>query len=227
MTDIISKIDEIKRMLEDKLQRLRISANQIEIVHGISDISKRLGLFQSGELRFGNHVEPGKGFTGLRIGFPAFTYSSVEYVLAFVVNDVLTFGLTLSGQSTITDSTFTPVAVGTIDAGVGTYTVQTGRYSRIGNTVHFTLNLAWTAHTGTGDLTIEGFPIVSNSSVYSTFPVYFRSLTLAAPENKVLSYLDLSGSHLHLQEIGDASTSAIPMDSAVSYLMISGTYFTD
>lgn len=97
MTDIISKIDEIKRMLEDKLQRLRISANQIEVTQGLSDITKRLGLFQSGELRFGNSVEPGKGFTGIRIGFPTFTYDSVEFNLAVVVSDALVGGISSGG----------------------------------------------------------------------------------------------------------------------------------
>jgi hypothetical protein len=95
--DVFNKIDDIKRMLEDKFKSLRIAANQIEITHGLSDISKRLGIFQSGELRFGNSVEPGKGFTGLRIGYPFFTYDSTLWIMAAVSNDVIQFGIKSDG----------------------------------------------------------------------------------------------------------------------------------
>jgi len=140
MTDIISKIDEIKRMLEDKLQRLRISANQIEIIHGISDISKRLGLFQSGELRFGNHVEPGKGFTGIRIGFPVFTYSSTDFVFAVVSNDVIVWGVTYTGAFYFSSlsglyGTWTPT--GTAGTNVDSITPALFNYIQVGNQIFF------------------------------------------------------------------------------------------
>lgn len=114
---IIEKVTDIKKLLEEKLANLHIAPNQITITHGVSDISKRLGLFQSGELRFGNSTEPGFGFTGLRIGYPPFTYNGVEYVMAGVVDDALVFGLPLTSPYVNTivwdDLRFEPVVRGT------------------------------------------------------------------------------------------------------------------
>jgi hypothetical protein len=95
MSDIA---DRIINAITEKFKSLRIAANQIDIVHGVSDISKRLGLFQSGELRFGNGVEPGKGFTGLRIKYPYFSYSGSNWILAAVANDVLVAGVKSDGS---------------------------------------------------------------------------------------------------------------------------------
>ena len=48
------------------------------------------------------------------------------------------------------EGTWTPTVIGGTSAGVGTYTNQVGEYTKIGNVVHCTINIAWTAHTGTG-----------------------------------------------------------------------------
>ena len=66
------------------------------MVGGLSDISERLGLVRAGEFRTGNSIEPGRGFSGVRIGFPGFTYDSEEWHVAGVDNDVLQFGLRAS-----------------------------------------------------------------------------------------------------------------------------------
>lgn len=74
-----------------------------------------------------------------------------------------------SNTNTIyTDLTaFTPTISGTTVAGVGTYTTQAGFYTRIGNMVFLTVNLVWTAHTGTGSMLITGLPFtVRNTANY-------------------------------------------------------------
>jgi len=58
------------------------------------------------------------------------------------------------------EGTFTPTIVGFTTAGVGTYTIQTGSYTRIGDTVVAHVRIATTAHTGTGQMQISGFPFV-------------------------------------------------------------------
>lgn len=99
MNDLLqTTIDNIVNLIDNKFKTLRIFPNQIEIVQGVSDISKRLGLFRNGEFRLGNSAEPGFGFTGLRIGYPPFTYANDRWVFAVIVNDVLQFGITIEGE---------------------------------------------------------------------------------------------------------------------------------
>lgn len=65
--------------------------------------------------------------------------------------------------------TFTPIVVGSTTAGVGTYTVQNGRYIRVGSVVFITLYVGWSAHTGVGTMNIVGIPFTNGGtpSVYS------------------------------------------------------------
>jgi hypothetical protein len=53
---------------------------------------------------------------------------------------------------------FTPTIEGSSAAGVGTYSTQTGYGTKIGDVLHFTLKLVWSAHTGTGNTVIAGLP---------------------------------------------------------------------
>jgi hypothetical protein len=62
------------------------------------------------------------------------------------------------------EGTFTPVIAGQTSDGVGTYTNQIGRYTKVGRAVHFTIFVTWTAHTGTGNMLIRGLPFTSNST---------------------------------------------------------------
>jgi len=63
--------------------------------------------------------------------------------------------------------TFTPVVAGATSAGTGTYSVQVGRYTKIGNRVVANIQLTWTGHTGTGQFTITGLPFTSASATNS------------------------------------------------------------
>jgi len=62
------------------------------------------------------------------------------------------------------EGTFTPTAFGTTAAGTTTYGSQTGSYTKVGDTVHVDIYIAWTAMTGTGDLRIGGLPFTSSSA---------------------------------------------------------------
>ncbi|WP_146605988.1 hypothetical protein [Mesorhizobium kowhaii] len=54
---------------------------------------------------------------------------------------------------------FTPVVFGATTAGTYTPTTQQGWYKRSGDVVEFEASVAWTGHTGTGPLRINGVPI--------------------------------------------------------------------
>lgn len=93
LKDVYSLLEEIKKDVADAFQRLTVSGNQVYVVEGLSDISKRLGLIQAGEFRVGNGEAIGKGFSGVRIGYPAFTYSGEAWNIVGVNNDVLQVGI--------------------------------------------------------------------------------------------------------------------------------------
>lgn len=56
------------------------------------------------------------------------------------------------------EGTFTPVIEGSSAAGAGTYSVQQGRYTKNGNIVSPGTYLAWSAHTGTGNMKVASLP---------------------------------------------------------------------
>lgn len=81
------------------------------------------------------------------------------------------------------EGTFTPVITGGTSGGTGTYSLQQGTYTKIGNRVFIQIAITWTAHTGTGDMLITGLPFtcaggtalaISNSLLtYTSTPTAF------------------------------------------------------
>lgn len=83
--------------LEDRIHRLEVLLESMQKrtidVNSLDDISNDLGVQMSGEFRSGNDVEPGDGFSGLRMGYPGFDYGGVIYNLVGILEDTLQFGL--------------------------------------------------------------------------------------------------------------------------------------
>lgn len=69
---------------------------------------------------------------------------------------------------------FIPIIVGQSTPGIGTYTLQKGRYSKIGNLVWISVELQWGAHSGTGSFFVSGIPFPSLSTVDSLSVGFFR-----------------------------------------------------
>ena len=104
MADLQSILNEVKRLreaVETLPGRINVSAAQVTIVNGLSDLSEKLGLIQAGEFRSGNRVSPGDGFSGVRIGYPPFTYGTRTYHIAGVDADTLMFGLSATDGSAV------------------------------------------------------------------------------------------------------------------------------
>ena len=78
------------------------------------------------------------------------------------------------------EGTWTPVIIGTGTAGTGTYSVQNGRYTKIGNRVYFGVYCVWSAHTGTGDMTMGGLPFTSSGSNFTGVSIRYSNLTCSA-----------------------------------------------
>jgi hypothetical protein len=83
----------------------------------------------------------------------------------------ITFPATQSASSdanTLDDyeeGTWTPTIGGSTVLGTGTYTTQQGTYTKIGNSVRFQAYIAWTAHTGSGQLEVRGYPFTSTAEL--------------------------------------------------------------
>jgi hypothetical protein len=124
------------------------------------------------------------------------------------------------------EGTFTPT-ITTDGAPVTTYTTQTGKYTKIGNVVYFQIGIVWSAFTGTGNVTIGGFPfpvpIVDPSKTIS-MPVI--SSTTAGLANYSLSDFRTSGSFtaLYLYSFTGAATSIATAGSSGT-ITIKSFYF--
>lgn len=122
---------------------------------------------------------------------------------------------------------FTPTVVGTSATGVGTYSIQVGRYTKIGNRVVFNITLGWSAHTGTGDMNVAGLPFASNSTANNSHSIspYFFNLALSSGYT-LQSFIGPSSTEVGLRQVptGGGSAIAIPIDTSVNFLIFSGSY---
>ena len=92
------------------------------------------------------------------------------------------------------EGTWTPVVEGTSTAGTGTYIIQSGNYTKIGNRVLLSARVRWSAHTGTGSIFISGLPFTV--SALSSFSMRTADgLTVSAHAN----YVDQAASKLVIE----------------------------
>ena len=122
------------------------------------------------------------------------------------------------------EGTFTPTIVGTGSSGVGTYSSQVGRYTRIGRQVTVQIELAWSAHTGTGDMFVAGLPFAC-STVRSSISAISYDMALAAncylggrvtASDTTIELLNLA--------VGGGAWSGVAMDTSVVALVVTATY---
>lgn len=82
-----------------------------------------------------------------------------------------------AGNLDFEESTFTPVVEGSTTPGVGTYSVQFGRYQKVGNWVHFRIQFTWTAHTGSGNIVVSGLPYTAHATRTSAVSLMVGGIT--------------------------------------------------
>lgn len=136
-------------------------------------------------------------------------------------NAAKVFGNTADVEDNSDQSFFTPVIIGITSAGVGTYTTQNGRFERIGRRVFFDLEVTWSAHTGTGDMRLGGFPVAS---------VVGEPLSVAIDLSSALTItgqavLVMQGGQTYADVFANNNGALAPlaMDTAAS-LRVSGSY---
>ena len=113
------------------------------------------------------------------------------------------------------EGTWTPVISGTTAAGAGTYSVQVGRYTKIGNKVTAHLNLTWSAHTGTGNMNIGGLPFTA-ANVTNLTPAaiaYANNLTITGIPALLVTANATTAS---INSVNNGAAAALAMDTAAT-----------
>ena len=120
------------------------------------------------------------------------------------------------------ESLFSPTVIGTTTAGVGTYSVNTGRLVLNDNNAQFSLEIAWSAHTGTGDISVAGLPLLSRFGNPSALQI--TSLSGLVPAGSLQAYIAGGSSTILISAVNTAGTvSNVPLPP-VGHLVVSGTY---
>jgi hypothetical protein len=120
------------------------------------------------------------------------------------------------------EGTWTPVISGSTSSGTGTYSIQLGTYTKVGNLVYVTMFLSWSAHTGTGNGVIEGLPFISAS--YNTISIRPNGYALTAG-GIMTGFLGSGVSVIELEEYpsGGGALSSLALDAGAA-LILSASY---
>ena len=146
------------------------------------------------------------------------------------------FSATASGSGTMTsellndyeEGTFVPTVGGSTVSGTGTYSVQTGFYTKVGNLVTVEVFLTWTNIVGaTGIMILAGLPFQSTSSTnaYSAASIaYVNNISLTA-SNVLTGMINPGSSFVELQQypVGGGASTTVTIDTAGS-IIYTATY---
>jgi hypothetical protein len=125
------------------------------------------------------------------------------------------------------EGTFVPSVSGTTTPGTQTYSTQVGRYTKIGRQVFYEIDIVLTSATGTGIVTISGFPFVANSAV-SEYPAAFQSFNfLVATATQIMPFLNGGGTNMMIFGYNASTGSLIGSDltaNTTSSMRLVGSY---
>jgi hypothetical protein len=119
------------------------------------------------------------------------------------------------------EGTWTPVIEGSGTTGAGTYSTQTGRYTKIGNTVYIYGDLAWSAHTGAGNINLSGLPFAPAAS--SAHPIFVLADGLTITGVPVLN-INGTSTTMYLTALQNGATSLVALDTSVNAFRFTGFY---
>jgi hypothetical protein len=126
------------------------------------------------------------------------------------------------------EGTWTPTVDGSTTVGVATYDAQFASYTKVGNRVIFSAYIAWSAHTGTGNMRISGLPftIANSSTNYSAVAVYLDASTALSALNvlQVRTIINSTGLFPTQTPVGGGATSQVALPASGGF-MLSGQYY--
>ncbi len=126
------------------------------------------------------------------------------------------------------EGTWIPVIQGSSTAGTGTYSAQYGSYTKVGNAVTFTARVAWSAHTGAGNMLVAGLPFNSSSApdYRASFPVYHSNISMSASHTmQAIHIANVNTIQIREVDVGGGTDAGLSMDSS-GVIVITGVYFT-
>lgn len=136
MSDFIALSDpnHISNVIRELERRVRIlETRTVTGVQTLDEFTDDMGIVQAGEFRCGNGVEPGEGFSGVRIAYPAMSYNSQDWNFAGVDLDVLQAGISATdgkfyagAGAVILDDDGITISEGTYDSNKIKFTNATG-----------------------------------------------------------------------------------------------------
>ncbi|MDV1589654.1 right-handed parallel beta-helix repeat-containing protein, partial [Klebsiella pneumoniae] len=131
-----------------------------------------------------------------------------------------------TGIESYSEGTFSPTVAGATTGGTGTYTNQYGKYTKISNIVHFTLSVAWSAHTGAGAILIGNLPFAASSNNNQTINAAISSVS-ASTTSARLFMRNMNGSNVAQMVFfdGAAANSYPQLNTAGGSVQVSGFYF--
>ena len=125
------------------------------------------------------------------------------------------------------EGSFTPRFDGSSTTGSGTYTTQTGKYIRIGNMVHITMNIGMSGHTGSGTAYLRGLPFTIGGSAEYTGTIMMNNWDIDTNVLWVVLYSNNTNDYLRLYGSRDNSGWVAEGLDSVSNIIGSFTYFID
>jgi hypothetical protein len=132
-------------------------------------------------------------------------------------------GLTFNGDTAAANAlddyeegTFTPTIAGSGTAGTATYSVQNGRYTKIGRQVSIQIDLAYSSGTGGGNLTITGLPFTESQNVTNPAVTigFFDAINLTAL-NYAMAYIASGTTRIDFVQVptGGGALSSVAYDA--------------
>jgi len=116
-----------------------------------------------------------------------------------------------------------PTIAGTTTAGTGTYTTQVMNYTLHGSRVLFDISLIWTAHTGTGNIQINGLPFLHEWTSYSALNIWVNGITYSSGSSPQANIIGGSNYITVGQSSSNGTVAPIPMHSSGT-IFVSGSY---
>lgn len=116
---------------------------------------------------------------------------------------------------------FIPYVYGATTGGIGTYTVQQGGYTLIGNLVFINMLVTWTGHTGTGQLKIGNLPYLTDFPAGELMTVLPSGITTTG---QLVGVMDAYSNSLVVDQISATGTLSSLQMATSGTLRVTGTY---
>jgi len=168
---------------------------------------------------------------GSSLTSPGLTLS--DNILFNTANKGIYLGVTSATASNLLDDyeegTFTPTIEGSSTPGTATYSLQLGRYTKVGNKVTIQLQVNWSSGTGSGTaMYVKGLPFTQSSGFIQSLTIGFINNVTLASNTYAHANIANNNNYIRLfdEVVGGGATGDVAYDVA-GEIGIGGTYIID